>query len=172
MLISHTSAVRSCALATSWLACRRLLHAWSNWIRETPTTRASVQQVNETDWLTRARDSRWAEASKTQSPSFVSSSIEVIKYFQTMSRVNFKQKSNVSKTFCPHHHSLMMETGKVAETLDFCSELSLLIAWEDFVTQNGAAVLRSAHSNLFVDLYFTFPIFNNPFIHSCVCYRV
>jgi hypothetical protein len=34
-------------------------------------TRASVRQVTEADWLTKARD-RCAEASKTQSPSFVS----------------------------------------------------------------------------------------------------
>jgi hypothetical protein len=57
------------------LASRRLLHAWSNWILYTPTTRASVQQVTEADWLTRGRDSRCAEASKTQPPSFVSVSI-------------------------------------------------------------------------------------------------
>jgi hypothetical protein len=33
------------------------------------TTRESVQQVTEADWLTRARDSRCAEALKTQLPS-------------------------------------------------------------------------------------------------------
>jgi hypothetical protein len=36
------------------------------------TTRASVQRVTEANWLTKARDSRCAEASKIQPPSFVS----------------------------------------------------------------------------------------------------
>jgi hypothetical protein len=36
------------------------------------TTRVRVQQVTEADWLSRARDSRCAEASKTQPPPFVS----------------------------------------------------------------------------------------------------
>jgi hypothetical protein len=54
------------------LACWCLFHAWSNYILYAPTIWVSVQQVTEANWLTRVHDSRCAEASKIQLPSFVS----------------------------------------------------------------------------------------------------
>lgn len=64
------------------LNTNNLLHvnAISTFNRNNSNARASVQQVTEAEWLTRPRDSRCAEESKTEPPSFVPRNLETRLY--------------------------------------------------------------------------------------------